>query len=111
MEIIKLNIIPKGVNYCAHASLNDNGRLFRAELFEDTERYTLTGSERLRVRYRRPDNVISSFSVVNTGSNYVDISIPSDLTARAGLIYCKLRINSISCKAFYIDVENKAGGL
>ena len=107
METIALNVIPRGVNYCAHASLNDNGRVFRAELFEDSEKYYLTGTERLRVRYRRPDNVISSFAVVNTGSNYVDIEIPSDLTARAGLIYCKLRINSIACKAFYIDVEDK----
>lgn len=107
MESIALNVIPRGVDYCVHASLNDNGRVFRAELFEDSEKFYLSGSERLRVRYRSPDNVISSFSVVNTGSNYVDIKIPSALTARAGLIYCKLRINSIACKAFYIDVEDK----
>ena len=107
METIVLNVIPRGVTYCAHASLNDNGRVFRAELVEDSEKYYLAGSERLRVRYKRPDKVISSFAVVNTGSNYVDIKIPSDLTARAGLIYCKLRINSLGCKSFYIDVEDK----
>lgn len=107
METIVLNVIPRGVTYCAHSSLNDNGRVFRAELVEDSEKYYLAGSERLRVRYKRPDKVISSFAVVNTGSNYVDIEIPSDLTARAGLIYCKLRINSLGCKAFYIDVEDK----
>ena len=105
MEIIPLNVIPKGVNYAVHASKNDNKRVFRAELYEDKERYTLSGSESLRVRYKRPDNEVSSFSVENTGGNYLDISIPSDATEVSGLVYCKLHIDNISAKAFYIKVE------
>lgn len=110
MEIIPLNIIPKGVTYSVNCSKNDKNRVFRCELYDEQDKYYLSGSESLRVRYERPDKMVSSFGVVNTGSNYLDMEIPQELTEISGLVYCKLHIDSISAKGFYIKVEDSPRG-
>ena len=107
MQVIPINVIPRGVDYAVNASQYDKDRVFRGELKEDMNTYTLDGTEALRVRYERPDKEVGSFAVNNTGSSYLDITIPQDATEKAGLVYCKLHINEIACKAFYIIVENK----
>ena len=107
MQTIPINVIPEGVDYAVNASQFDKDRVFRGELKEGMNTYTLDGTEALRIRYERPDNKVGSFAVNNTGSSYLDITIPQDATEKAGLVYCKLHINEIACKAFYIIVENK----
>lgn len=107
METIKLNIIPTRIIPTAHVSQNDKGRIIRAELYEGPLRYTLSGSENIRLRVRKINGDIVSQPVVNTAEDYLDITVTEDMTDTAGRLFAKLRIDSIGTKAFYIDVEKK----
>lgn len=102
MEAKLINIIPEGVEEVFHLSQDDNGRVIRCNLTE-----TLAGTEALALRYVKANGDVDAIAVTNNGGTYVDVSIPSAVTNIAGLVYCKLRINGIGAKAFFINVERK----
>lgn len=107
MEAFFIDLIPERRTQVYHASQGDNERQIRCNLFDGAEVVTLTGTENIRLRYRKMDGTISSISVPNTSGNYVIVTLPSDLTDTVGRVYCKLRINNIGAKAFYVDVERR----
>ena len=102
METKLINVVPEGVEEVFHLSQGDNGRVIRCNLTE-----TLTGGEALTLRYLKADGVFNAVTVINGGGAYVDIPIPSEMTDAPGFVYCKLRINGIGAKAFFINIERK----
>ena len=102
MEAKLINVVPEGAEEVFHLSQDDNGRTIRLNLTE-----TLTGSEALTLRYLKANGDFDAIAVTNNGGTYVDISIPSAVTSIPGFTYCKLRINGIGAKAFFINVERK----
>lgn len=105
MESNFINVIPEWRTPIYHASQGDNGRTIRCSLFDGAAAYTLSGTETLRLRYRKPNGDFSSIAIANTGDDYVDITVTSAMTDIVGLVFCKLRVNSIGAKAFYLAIE------
>lgn len=102
MESNIINYVPKGKTPVYHLSQNDNGRTIRVVLTE-----TLTGSEALTLRYLKLNGAIGAVAVPSTSGVNVDIDIPSSMTDIKGYCYCKLRVNGVGVKAFYIDIEGR----
>lgn len=102
-----INVIPEWTTPIYHASQDDDGRVIRCSLFDGVAAYTLSGTEALTLRYKKPDGSFSSVAVPNTADDYVDITVPAAMTDVAGFVYCKLRINSVGAKAFYLSVEKE----
>jgi len=94
MEIINLNLIPTGTRPVVHASQFDNGRQFRANLFEGASVYTLTGVETLTFSVRKPDGHIVTEAVTNTSDNYVVIETTTQMCACAGDSFAELKIEN-----------------
>ena len=94
MEIINLNLIPTGTRPVVHASQYDNGRQFRANLFEGASVYTLTGAETLTFSVRKPDGHIVTEGVTNTSDNYVVIETTTQMCACAGDSFAELKIEN-----------------
>lgn len=84
MEIIKLNLIPSGVNPVCHCSQYDAGRVIRFELFDGLTPYTLSSEDEITLKVRKPDNTIVTAEVENTESNYIDIVTTEQMTACFG---------------------------
>lgn len=104
MQTNYVNTVPEGPTPVYGAKQDDNGRVIRCDLFENGVAYDLTGAEPLTLRYKQPSGTFSAIAVTNTGDDYVDITIPSAMTNEPGFVYCKLRINSVGIKAFYLNV-------
>lgn len=107
MESNYINLIPERNTPVYHLSQNDNGRTIRCELYDGVKTVSLSGTESIRLRYRKPDNSIGSIGVTNTSNTYVVIYIPASITDVKGKVYCKLRVNGIGAKAFIIEVEGR----
>ena len=107
MEANYIDRIPSRGTPVYHVSQNDNGRVIRCNLYDGAQAIKLAGTESIRLRYKKSNGDVSSFNVTNTQLTYVDIPIPSSMTDIIGKVYCKLRINGIGTKAFYIDVEGR----
>lgn len=109
MEIIKLNIIPSGVNPTCHASQYDEGRVIRVELFEGLTPFTLQASDEIGLAIRKPDNKIVTMLVENTEDNYVDIVTTRQACAVVGANLCELTIKrssvTIGTLNFFMQVE------
>ena len=109
MEIIKLNIIPSGVNPTCHASQYDEGRVIRVELFEGLTPFTLQANDELGLSIRKPDDKIVTMLVENTEDNYVDIVTTKQACAVVGANLCELTIKrssvTIGTLNFYMQVE------
>lgn len=85
MEIIKLNLIPSGVNPTCHAKQYDKGRTIRFELFNGLTPYTLQSGDTVTLNLRKPDNTIIESSVTATqGNKYVDLVTTEQMCAVAG---------------------------
>lgn len=85
MEIIKLNLIPSGVNPTCHAKQYDKGRTIRFELFNGLTPYTLQSGDTVTLNLRKPDNTIIEASVTATqGNKYVDLVTTEQMTACFG---------------------------
>ena len=84
MEIIKLNLIPSGVNPVCHCSQYDAGRVIRFELFDGLTPYTLSSEDEITLKVRKPDNTIVTAEVENTEDNYIDIVTTEQMTACFG---------------------------
>ena len=109
MEIIKLNIIPSGVNPTCHASQYDEGRVIRVELFEGLTPFTLQASDEIGLAIRKPDDKIVTMLVENTEDNYVDIVTTNQACAVVGANLCELTIKrssvTIGTLNFFMQVE------
>ena len=85
MEIIRLNLIPSGVNPICHAKQYDKGRIIRFELFNGLTPYTLQSGDTVTLNLRKPDNTIIESSVTATqGNKYVDLVTTEQICAVAG---------------------------
>ena len=85
MEIIKLNLIPTGVNPTCHVKQYDTGRVIRFELFEGLTPYTLQSGDTVTLNLRKPDNTIIESSVTATqGNKYVDLTTTEQMCAVVG---------------------------
>ena len=105
MESNYINFIPELGTPIYHVSKGDVNRTIRCDLFDGFVAKELTGSESIRMRYKKPNGDISSIFVPNTESSYLEIAIPAEITDTSGRVYCKLHIDGIGAKAFYIEVE------
>ena len=95
MEIIKLNLIPTGVNPTCHCSQYDEGRVIRIELFDGLTPYTLQSGDTVTLNVRKPDNTIVTTSVTATqGNKYVDIVTTEQICAVVGYNLCDLTITN-----------------
>ena len=92
MEIIKLNIIPSGVNPTCHASQYDEGRVIRIELYEGLTPFTLQANDEVSLAVRKPDNKIVTMLVENTEDTYVEIVTTKQSCAIVGSNLCELTI-------------------
>ncbi len=92
METINLNLIPTGARPVLHASQYDKGRQFRANLFEGSAVYTLTGAETLSIAVRKPDGHVVTEGITNTSDSYVIIETTEQMTACAGDSFAKVKI-------------------
>ena len=107
MEAYYIDLIPERGTPVYHVSQGDTNRTIRCNLYDGVQAIKLTGTESIRMRYRKQDGEVSSLPVINEGTTYIDVPIPADLTAAVGKVYCKLRIGTLGAKAFYIEVEGR----
>jgi hypothetical protein len=95
MEIIKLNLIPSGVNPTCHCSQYDNGRVIRIELFDGLTPYTLQSGDTVTLNVRKPDNHIVTTTLTATqGNKYVDLVTTEQICACVGYNLCDLTITN-----------------
>ena len=92
MEVFNLNIRPGKTCPVIHCSQFDKGRAFRANLYDGSEVYTLTGAETLSVIEKKSDGNMVTIRVTNTSDSYVEFATTEQMTAVAGSQMCELRI-------------------
>ena len=92
METINLNLIPTGARPVLHASQYDKGRQFRANLFEGSAVYTLTGAETISIAVRKPDGHVVTEGITNTSDSYIIIETTEQMTACAGDSFAEVKI-------------------
>ena len=109
MEANTIDMIPEGITEIYHASQGDIGRVIRLDLVDGSESIVLTGTEGLALHYIKMNGAVGSVGITNTfgTKSYVDVAIPEDMTEDVGRIYCKLRVDGIGAKAFYLDIEGR----
>ena len=109
MEVFNLNIIPGSVAPIIHASQYDDGREFRANLFEGPSVYTLTGAETITINVRKPDGNVVTAAVTNTADSYVEFATTEQMTACSGANLCELKFENSPVKIgslnFILSVE------
>jgi len=108
MEAQLINTIPEGKTKVFHASYGDENREIELDLHDGPLVYTLDGTEALTLRYRKADGTVGSSPVASTSGSAVTVAIPAELCTAVGVVYCKLRINNIGAKAFFVMVESEA---
>lgn len=92
MEIITLNMVPKGITPVCHASQFDDGRVIRLNIVDELHGYIFTDEE-VELRVRKPDdNVVTASVDVVSGNAYVDIVTTEQMTACEGDNECELRL-------------------
>ena len=108
MESKMINKIPSGPTPVFHVSQGDVGRRLDLELYDGMERDSAPAGSAVRIRYRRQDGSISSFGI-NLGytAETIYAMLPEDVATVPGFIYCKMTINGIGYKAFFIEVEGR----
>ena len=92
MEIFNLDMIPGKANPVIHCSQFDEGRAFRAQLFEGASVYTLDGTETITLIEKKLDGNEVTIAVTNTSNSYVDFATTQQMTALAGSQLCEIRI-------------------
>lgn len=107
MEMITLNLIPKGIPPVCHASQYDKGRVIRLNLVDGLQGYTLT-DETVTLNVRKPDNNIVTAGVnVVSGASYVDIVITEQMTACEGENLCEIVITKGDVKIASLNFKMK----
>lgn len=110
MEQITINLLATGVTPVCHVSQFDDGRTIRINLKKGAEVYTLSGTEEVKMRIRKPDNTERVVNITNTASSYVDyVSTPEDCDIE-GVNVCELVIDDLGSKNFLMNVEEDAYG-
>lgn len=105
MEIIRLDIIPKGIEPICHVKQYDKGRAIRFELMDGLQGYTLT-NETVSINIRKPDgNIVTEDLSVISGNSYVDVITTVQMTAVAGYNKCTLKIVKDSAEIGTIDFK------
>lgn len=102
MEQQLINIVPEGSAKIYHASEGDEGRQIQLDLTEE-----LTGAEALTIRYKKPNGDVGAVPVPSTSGASITATVPGDMTDTPGFVYCKLRINGIGAKSFFVKVERR----
>ena len=92
MEVFNLDLRPGRANPVLHCSQFDEGRAFRAMLFDGAAVYTLDGTETITLIEKKLDGNEVTIAVTNTSDNYVDFSTTQQMTALEGSQLCELRI-------------------
>ena len=109
MERKKLNLVPTGLVENVHASQYDIARVFRFDLMDGADVYTLDGTETITVDVTQPDGTETTISVDNTSSSYVDVVTPAGVCDLSGSTNCELKIVKggveIGSQNFSIKVE------
>ena len=95
MEIIKLNLIPSGVNPVCHAKQYDEGRVIRIDLFDGLTPYVLKSGDTVSLNVRKPDNTIIDTTITATqGNTYVEFTTTEQICACVGYNLCDLTITN-----------------
>ena len=109
MEVFNLDMRPGKASPVIHCSQFDEGRAFRANLFDGTAVYTLDGTETLTIIEKKLDGNEVTIGVTNTSDSYVDFDTTQQMTALAGPQLCELRIEKgailIGSANFILDCE------
>ena len=109
MEVFNLDLIPGRANPVIHCSQFDEGRAYRANLFEGASVYTLDGTETITLIEKKLDGNEVTIAVTNTSDSYVDFATTQQLTALAGSQLCELRFEKgadlIGSANFILDCE------
>lgn len=109
MEVFNLDMRPGKASPVIHCSQFDEGRAFRANLFDGAAVYTLDGTETLTIIEKKLDGNEVTIGVTNTGDSYVDFDTTQQMTALAGTQLCELRIEKgailIGSANFILDCE------
>lgn len=109
MEAIKLNLIPTGALPVVHASQYDDGRTFRADLYDGAEVYHLDGTETISCELKKPDGNIVTLAVTNTSESFIEIQTTEQACAVAGESLAEVKIekgaDKIGSLNFILSVE------
>ena len=118
MEVKDLNIIPSGDMPVIHASQFDINRTIKFNLKEDGEDYTLESGITITCAIKKVDGNLVTFEVTNTEDKYIELTLPEQATACAGLnigevIFSDEDDYEIGSINFILDVERspKLGGI
>lgn len=118
MEVKDLNIIPSGDMPVIHVSQFDINRTFKFNLKEDGEDYTLTSGITITCAIKKVDGNLVTFEVTNTADKYIELTLPEQATACAGInigevIFTYEDNYEIGSINFILDVERspKLGGI
>lgn len=92
-QIIKLNIIPKGIPDVVNVSQFDVGREITFELLNGTSTYTIPSGATAVIGGRKKDNHVFQYAAtINAGRQSITITTTEQMTACAGENLCQLRI-------------------
>ena len=109
MESIYLDVTPRGVNPIVYTSQGDAERSIGVYLIENGLPYELAGSETLTLNIKTSEGEYLEQELTNNGGNYIEISLDSDVTIKAGANYCKIIIETedikIGTSAFWVATE------
>ena len=109
MEVFNLDMRPGKASPVIHCSQFDEGRAYRANLFEGASVYTLDGTETITLIEKKLDGNEVTIAVTNTNDSYVDFATTQQLTALAGPQLCELRFEKgadlIGSANFILDCE------
>ena len=118
MEVKDLNIIPSGDMPVIHASQFDVNRVIKFNLKEDGEDYTLESGITITCAIKKVDGNLVTFEVTNTEGKYIEMTLPEQATACAGInvgevIFTDEDNYEIGSINFILDVERspKQGGI
>ena len=109
MEQITLDLIPSGMLPVIHASQYDDGRVFKVNLTENGNPYTLS-NEIITLKVRKGDGcAVTTAVTVTSGNTYVNVATTEQMTAVAFENLAELHIEkdgaSIGTLNFLIRIE------
>lgn len=109
MEQISVNLVPSGIKGTCHASQFDIGRSIRFALLSGSNIYTLSGSETITMKIRKPDGTERTETLANTSITYVDLVTNRDTCDQSGTYDCEITVTDggvvIGSGNFTMEVE------
>lgn len=108
METINLDLTPGRIPPVCHTSQYDIGRVIRINLLDGASPHTLTGTEEISLRTRKPNGETVVEEVENTADSYVEIVTSKDTCDISGENWCELEIDTIGTHNFKMSVEHDA---